>query len=392
MIEYSKKSAREFLLFHQLLFPPREIEGKAGIQKVFKHLRTLQYDPQDPCGKNIDILLQARVRNTHPNDYYHWLYKQRKGIEIYDKELSVVPIEDCALCKGRFPPSRKRKLDKFLYKNKEKLEELMRLVKNKGPLCSREIDQNKKVDIFWESANWSRVALDSLWRSGKLVISHREHGRKYYDLPTRVYGDKFVYIKRRDKKKVREESVLRRVQAVGILPAAGTGSGWKGVGISKEITPLIQKLLNSNELVEIKVNDVKKHYVARAVDLRAFSDLKNKNLSPKISFLPPLDNLLWDRKMIKSIFGFNYIWEAYKPKRAREYGYYALPILFGSKFVGRIELKFNKRENVLEVIGFWPEREKKWSGKIKKSFYDYLKEFMEYLQAEKIRWSCSSPI
>ncbi|MBD3208471.1 MAG: hypothetical protein GF370_03385 [Candidatus Nealsonbacteria bacterium] len=391
VLEYSKESAKKFLLSHQLLFPPRKIEGKRGIQKVFQHLRALQYDPQNPCGRNIDILLQARVKYIHPNDYYYWLYNKRRGIEVYDKELSVVPIEDIAFCRGRFPPSRRRKLNSFLVKNKSRLGKLIKLIRKEGPLCSSDIKENQKVDIFWESANWSRVALDSLWRAGKLVISHRENGRKYYDLPSKVYGSKLSSLQK-DKDGLKKETVLRRIQAVGMLPISGTGSGWKGVGTGKEITPLLSGLIRAGELVEVKVKGTEKHYIAKKKSIELLSKLKNKDPAPQMSFLPPLDNLLWDREMIEEIFGFSYTWGAYKPKKDREYGHYVLPILFGSDFIGRIELRLDKEKNVLEIIGFWIEKGKSWDKKTKNAFFNYLDDFMKYLQAEKIKWICHCPI
>ena len=113
-IKSSRDLVKKFLLYKQFLFYPRKITGLAGIETVFNTLRTVQYDPQNPCGRSVDLFLQARVKDIHPGDYYHWLYEQRKGIETYDKELAVVPIEDLPLCRGVFPNSRRIKLINFL--------------------------------------------------------------------------------------------------------------------------------------------------------------------------------------------------------------------------------------------------------------------------------------
>ena len=51
---------------------------------------------------------------------------------------------------------------------------------------------------------------------------------------------------------------------------------------------------------------------------------------PSVSLLPPLDPLMWDRRLVKTVFGFDYIWEVYVPAPKRRHGYYVLPILFGS--------------------------------------------------------------
>jgi uncharacterized protein YcaQ len=62
-----------------------------------------------------------------------------------------------------------------------------------------------------------------------------------------------------------------------------------------------------------------------------------------VSFLAPLYNMLWDRKLIKALFGFDYKWEIYTPEGERKYGYYVLPILYGDSFFGRIEFSCDKK-------------------------------------------------
>jgi uncharacterized protein YcaQ len=43
----------------------------------------------------------------------------------------------------------------------------------------------------------------------------------------------------------------------------------------------------------------------------------------------------------------------YVPKAKREYGYYVLPILHGDRLVGRVEPRFDRKRETLEVLGAW---------------------------------------
>ena len=81
----------------------------------------------------------------------------------------------------------------------------------------------------------------------------------------------------------------------------------------------------------------------------------------RMEFIAPLDNLIWDRKLIKALFNFDYKWEIYTPKDKRKYGYYVLPILYGLEFIGRIELKIDKKSNRLNVKDVWWE-DSKWDN------------------------------
>ena len=75
----------------------------------------------------------------------------------------------------------------------------------------------------------------------------------------------------------------------------------------------------------------------------------------RLEFLAPLDPMLWDRKLIEALFGFQYSWEIYTPASKRKYGYYVLPVLYGDRLVGRIEPKTDRKANSLTVQNIWFE-------------------------------------
>jgi uncharacterized protein len=74
-----------------------------------------------------------------------------------------------------------------------------------------------------------------------------------------------------------------------------------------------------------------------------------------VAFLAPLDPLVWDRALLRSLFDFDYVWEVYVPQAKRRWGYYVLPMLFGDRLVGRIELRLERRAAALHVLGLWFE-------------------------------------
>jgi uncharacterized protein YcaQ len=71
--------------------------------------------------------------------------------------------------------------------------------------------------------------------------------------------------------------------------------------------------------------------------------------------LGPLDPLLWDRALVKLAFGFDYVWEVYKPEHQRKFGYYTLPILWGERLVARVDGKLDRTTNTFVILGLWLE-------------------------------------
>ena len=74
-----------------------------------------------------------------------------------------------------------------------------------------------------------------------------------------------------------------------------------------------------------------------------------------VAFIPPFDSLLWDNALVASLFDFDYVWEGFFPPPKRRWGYYVLPIVFGDRFVGRIEPRIDRDRARVEVLDLWWE-------------------------------------
>jgi uncharacterized protein YcaQ len=65
-----------------------------------------------------------------------------------------------------------------------------------------------------------------------------------------------------------------------------------------------------------------------------------------MSLLPPFDNML---RQHSQVFGFDYVREQFLPKEKRRFGTYVLPILWGERFIGRIDPRLDKKEGRLVI-------------------------------------------
>jgi len=116
--------------------------------------------------------------------------------------------------------------------------------------------------------------------------------------------------------------------------------------------------------------------------------INNPIKSSYARMIAPLDNILWDRKLITELFEFEYKWEVYTPVVQRKYGYYVLPVLCNDKFIGRIEMETDKKNRRLIVKNFWTE------NKIDISIYrnniiSGINKFKEYNLCDKVEICCS---
>jgi uncharacterized protein YcaQ len=106
--------------------------------------------------------------------------------------------------------------------------------------------------------------------------------------------------------------------------------------------------------------------------------------APRAAILAPLDNLLWDRRLVKELFDFAYIWEVYKPAEQRAYGYYVLPVLYGDRLIARFEPGREKHSGALIIKNWWWESNVTPSQRMKSDLRDCFQRFLKYLGTEEL--------
>jgi uncharacterized protein YcaQ len=117
------------------------------------------------------------------------------------------------------------------------------------------------------------------------------------------------------------------------------------------------------------------------------------SIDAAVSFLAPLDPLVWDRRMLRELFSFDYLWEVYVPEAKRKWGYYVLPMLYGDRFVGRIEPRLDRKTKTLAIIGAWfePGFEPMQDPSFLGAFADAVEAYRTFVGATKITWPRTRP-
>ena len=366
MLTISKQQARQFILSKQGLIGAYRFIGKEGAYDYICQAGCIQFDPVDVCGKNAELTLQSRVRGFKKSMLSELLYRDRKLIDYADKELSIWPVGDWPY----FSDYRER--SKELGMSFEGLEQLKKQaldhIEKNGPVCSDKLPIKGK--IYWHSSmhwsgNWdkeslaARSVLEQLYTDGELVIHHKNGSRKYYDLARRHIDASILNAKNplKDKEEFIRWRMLRRIGAVGLLWDKNS-TAFLGIDINaSKRKEALSYLADEGKICPVCVEGIKQTFYYRIEDdelMRQILDRK-ADLKPRMSFIAPLDPLMWDKALIYALWDFKYAWEIYTPATKRKYGYYSLPIICGERFVGRIEAVPDRKKGVLSVKGLWWE-------------------------------------
>jgi uncharacterized protein len=387
-MQITKLQARRFLLAYQGLLPPRELHGKAGILAFIRQVGCIQYDPLDIIGNNPDLVLQSRVQGYRRDMLKELLYEDRKLLDGWDKMMAIYAVEDWPYfrrTRESFAKNRSRgveAIDAVLPKVREALEA-------KGPLSSRELALGEALEWDWGwPASLARAALESMYFMGELLIHHRVHTRKYYDFAHRLVEEAVLEAPDPNPTEEAYEDwyVSRRIGSVGMLWNRA-GEAWLSLGSIKspQRKIILKRLLEAGVISQLRVEGIPDPFYYRSQDESYWKQaLEMDEPEVKAAVIAPLDNLLWDRRMLKEIFDFDYRWEVYVPPEKRRYGYYVLPVLYGDRFIARFEPVKDKKQGVLAVKNWWWEKGVDLNDEIKAALGECMRSFFEYSGAERL--------
>jgi len=353
--------ARRFLVHRHLLAPPRALPAEpASVLTAVERLGSLQFDPLEvPGARNHDLVLHARVAGYERAWCEAWLYgPDRRLIELYNKSLNLLPMHELPHYRVSWHRNL-AELDNGILKDQAPVAEaILRRLKADGPLSTAAFSEHSHaVDWWWAPTRASRAVMEALFVTGRIGISRRDGNRRYYDLMERLVPTDLLKLKESEEHAMTHR-LLSRFRATGMTTPTGTQSEvMYSAGSAVERVARTARLVAEGKLLPVEVESLKgPRYIIAAEEpiLDATADPLSLPV-PAVSFLAPLDPLVWDRRLLRELWGFDYRWEVYVPAAKRKWGYYVLPILFGDRFVGRIEPRLDRKAKTLNILGIWFE-------------------------------------
>jgi uncharacterized protein YcaQ len=376
----TNKQARRFILLKQGLIGDYKFAGGQGVCDFVRQAGCIQFDPIDVCGKNSELVLQSRIKSFTKQMLYDLLYKDRKLIDYFDKNLAIISAEDWKHFQ-RIRDSYRRQV-----RSSDEIalveEEIKSVIREKGFVSSKDVDFDKKVDWYWSETRLSRAALETMYFRGDLIIHHKSGTNKYYALAEDYLPEEIL--KAEDPHKTELEHLkwraLRRISAVGMLWNKPSDAWLYMSDFKADVRKAVfAELLAEGRIMELQVENIKDKLYCLSSDMELLDVvLADTRLKERTEFLAPLDNMLWDRRLLKEIFQFDYKWEIYTPESQRKYGYYVLPILSGDCFIGRAEIVNQKKEKLLLVKNIWLEHGVKETAKLKSALENCLNRFARF--------------
>lgn len=331
--------------------------GPMDLYGTILKLGMVQLDTIQVVARAHHHILWSRNQNYRETMLNPLLAKERVIFEHFTHDASVLPME--------FLPAWQRQFRRMEVTARRwhgdlggdaYLEEIKSRIRDEGALSTHAFD----TKIEGEKKMWSRPphkkALDYMWMTGQLATCFRDGFTKYYNLPERVFPEEF---RTRSLSEADELDFLMNaaIDRIAVGTQGEIQKFWETTS-AKET----KAWLETANLIPVEVQNadgsMTAAYGARDLEYRL------ANLSAptsRLRVLNPFDPAVRDRNRLERLFGFNYRNEMFVPAAKRVWGYYVFPILEGDRFVGRIEVKADRKCDTLNVINFWPEKLVTWT-------------------------------
>ena len=327
--ELSRADARRIAVQAQLLTKERP----TGLLETVRRLSLVQLDPTSAVAPSADLVLWSRLGSAYSPQELRDALDEQTVIQLRG---SLRPAEDIALYRaemaawpgtGELRDWQEYHRDWVMTNNAFRRDILERL-RADGPLPARELPDSCVKP--WASSGWNNnknltMMLDLLVQRGEVAVAGGWGRDRLWDLASRVYPDD-VEIPVEEARRLRDQ---RRLSALGIARSRGPDWAVEPLDVDQAGEPAV-------------VEGVRGRW-------RVDPALLGQPFAGRAALLSPFDRLLHDRKRMNDVFEFDYHLEMYKPAAKRRWGYYALPILYGDRFVGKLDATADRKAGELRI-------------------------------------------
>lgn len=320
--------------------PPASAAGTAAI---CERLGYVQIDTISVVERAHHHVLWSRQRSYQEENLDQALAVDRTVFEGWTHAASYIPTSDYRYYCGRMAAhAESTRTRDWIKAHRKIVDHVLDRIRAEGALSAADFaDDGTKRGPWWD---WkpAKGALEVLLSSGRLMISERRKFQRLYDLTERVLPSQVE----RDPATPQERAhwaLGRALDHHGIASRAELRV-WNRQADS--LGAALAESISSGDVVEIRIQGDDTACYARTGTLE-FQDRRRRR--PRVHLLSPFDNLVIRRPWVRWLFDFDYTIECYVPEPKRQYGYFCLPVLWGDRFVGRLDAKAERKKGSLAV-------------------------------------------
>ncbi len=368
---------------------PKARADRRHIARVLDRIALLQIDSVNVLVRSHYLPLFSRL-GGYSMEYLDRLAYGRKPralFEYWGHMASLLPVSLHPLLRWRMDRARRGDriygaMARFGVEKKQYIERVLAEVRDRGPTAVSELTEGAKNQGSWWGWGDGKMALEWLFYAGKVTTATRRGFERIYDLPERVLPAEILALST-----PREDEAQRQLLEIGAR-AHGIGTAFDLRDYFRlppeDNKTRLRELVEAGRLRQVRVEGWKEPaylHVDAAIPRRLTTQ----------ALLSPFDPVVWMRDRGERLFDFHYRIGLYTPKDKRTHGYYVLPFLLGNRLVARIDLKANRQNDRLQVLGAHTEGHAK-VAEIVEPLREELHRMAGWLGLEHVQMAAKGPL
>ena len=347
----------------------------ADLAAMVERLGVVQVDTISVVARSQYLVLWSRLGAYPRRLLDEALFPRRDTFEYWSHAASIAPMSDYPYYRARMAHSTKlnlwQELDRWAREHPEVIQRTLEAIRDRGPMASADFENTSGARSVkpweWYGPKETRVALDILWTTGDLMIHSRRAGQKLYDLRERVLEHALGEAAPDDSALPSQQEWLdhfiqRTTNALGVLTPSWLWDYFRlgvrdtqahrhadGRAQLARAKTVLAAMAGEGRLIPATVEGIAEPAYLAPERLADIERLRAGATPSRTTLLSPFDSLIWHRPRARALFGYEVSFEAYIVPEKRRYGYYCLAILHRGRLVGRLDPKFERREERLIV-------------------------------------------
>jgi uncharacterized protein YcaQ len=327
---------------------------RGGVPAMLRRIGAVQLDTISVLARSHELVAYSRL-GAVPREQIeraYWNPRRPEAFEYWSHAACVLPIEEWPYYAFRRRAFAARGM-RWHQVTEKACDEVLARLRADGPLNATQLGGAKNGGAWWD---WSetKVAVEWLLDTGRVVCARRAGWRRVYDLPERVLPPDLLHAEPSDAECVAHLAAVA-ARALGVVTRAdlidyqrvryggavqrepGDGRGRRGEALTPETAAAAAGLTPvhiAGPRGERPVPAWADPAVLAAADNGPTRLRRGRH---RVTLLSPFDSLVWDRKRTLRMFGFEHSLEAYVPRAKRVHGYFTMPLLAGGRLVGRVD-------------------------------------------------------
>ncbi len=401
-IRIARQQAQRIAIEAQLLDGktklPRE---KEGVAQVIEKLGYIQIDTITAIQRAHHHTLWTRRPDYDPIMLDELHAKDRRLFEYWGHAASYLPMADYRYYLARmrrFDQSRNTWTLQWRQKYGSLMKPVLERIRREGPLTSNDARLLINKGRAPQDPQAIRAALQLLFWKGEVMIAERRNFQKVYDLTQRVLPQD-LDTSLPDKAELARFQVHRALLALGaagekdirtFMQPEGARDAHLQASAKDQVPEALEEMLDNGEVTSVMVDDDDRaRYYAATRMLDKVHRRRSRTLP--VHLLSPFDNLIINRERVRRLFDFDYALECYVTPAKRKFGYFVLPILWGTDLVGRLDPKADRKQRTLIIQNLVFEEKFKCSDDFLAALADRLRALAAFNQCERIVIKKTSP-